>query len=169
MWGIAWSIDGLAAVACAAGQAPLATTLYASVTAINDRVGAGTYLHIQAVRERNLGRLRLGLDIDAFSAAWQTGQEMSLDEAVREALSVGHRMPSTVSATWDPALTRREHEVVNLVAHGLTNAGIARSLGISERTVAVHVHHTLRKLGLESRRQIADWAGAQQTTGHSAS
>jgi DNA-binding NarL/FixJ family response regulator len=45
-------------------------------------------------------------------------------------------------------LTRREHEVLELVAEGLTNAGIARRLYLSERTVEAHVRHVLIKLGI---------------------
>jgi DNA-binding NarL/FixJ family response regulator len=45
-------------------------------------------------------------------------------------------------------LTEREREVLELVAEGLTNAGIARRLYLSERTVEAHVRHVLVKLGI---------------------
>ena len=48
-------------------------------------------------------------------------------------------------------LTPRELEVLQLVSEGLSNKGIARSLGISEHTVKFHVNAILGKLGAQSR------------------
>lgn len=48
-------------------------------------------------------------------------------------------------------LSRREHEVVLLVAADLTDREIARALGIGERTVRAHVGRIIRKLGVASR------------------
>lgn len=45
-------------------------------------------------------------------------------------------------------LTEREREVLEQVAEGLSNAGIARRLHLSERTVEAHVRHVLMKLGI---------------------
>ena len=45
-------------------------------------------------------------------------------------------------------LTPREREVLELMAEGLTNTGIAKRLFLSERTVEAHVRHVLLKLGV---------------------
>jgi DNA-binding NarL/FixJ family response regulator len=45
-------------------------------------------------------------------------------------------------------LTEREREVLELMAEGLTNAGIAKRVYLSERTVEAHVRHVLIKLDL---------------------
>jgi DNA-binding NarL/FixJ family response regulator len=45
-------------------------------------------------------------------------------------------------------LTPREREVLELMAQGLTNVGIAKRLFLSERTVEAHVRHVLLKLGV---------------------
>jgi DNA-binding CsgD family transcriptional regulator len=55
------------------------------------------------------------------------------------------------------ALSRREHEVAQLLARGLSNREIAGRLYLSERTIDNHVHHILDKLGFDSRVQVATW------------
>jgi DNA-binding NarL/FixJ family response regulator len=52
-------------------------------------------------------------------------------------------------------LTRREREVLNLVAKGLTNQEIADRLSITEGTVKNHVHNILGKLDVRSRHDAA--------------
>jgi pimeloyl-ACP methyl ester carboxylesterase/DNA-binding CsgD family transcriptional regulator len=55
-------------------------------------------------------------------------------------------------------LTARELQVADLIADGLTNAEIARTFGVSVRTVDTHVDHVRTKLGVRARTQIAVWA-----------
>lgn len=55
----------------------------------------------------------------------------------------------------DQILTRRELEVVERIALGLTNKQIARELDISPATVKVHVERLIGKLGVADRTQAA--------------
>jgi DNA-binding NarL/FixJ family response regulator len=59
------------------------------------------------------------------------------------------------------ALTTREHEVLRLIAEGLSNKDIAERLAIAEKTVKTHVSSILAKLGVASRTQAALWARDQ--------
>lgn len=60
----------------------------------------------------------------------------------------------------DPAdrLSARERQVLRLLAQGMANKQIGRALGISERTVKVHVGHVFRQLGVGDRTSAALWA-----------
>ena len=55
-------------------------------------------------------------------------------------------------------LTRREREVLDLIARGFSNKRIALELGIAEKTVKTHVGHVLAKLGVSDRTQAAVYA-----------
>lgn len=48
-------------------------------------------------------------------------------------------------------LTRREHEVLRLVATAATNAEIALALHLSEHTIKTHIYNLFRKLGVKNR------------------
>lgn len=64
----------------------------------------------------------------------------------------------------DSVLTRRESEILQLVAAGLSNKEIANELTITEGTVKNHVHNALEKLHLTNRVQAAAYAVRQGYT-----
>ena len=55
-------------------------------------------------------------------------------------------------------MTRRERQVIELIADGMTNKEIALRLHLSSYTVKSHVHNILEKLALRTRVQIANYA-----------
>lgn len=59
------------------------------------------------------------------------------------------------------SITEREHDVLELLAAGLPNKAIARSLGISEHTVKFHVGSLLSKLEAQSRTEAVTIAARQ--------
>jgi two-component system nitrate/nitrite response regulator NarL len=63
--------------------------------------------------------------------------------------------PSAIDAV---RMTRREREVVDLIAEGLSNKDIAGRLDITAHTVKSHVHNIMEKLMLHTRLQISAYA-----------
>ncbi|MSP43595.1 MAG: response regulator transcription factor [Alphaproteobacteria bacterium] len=72
---------------------------------------------------------------------------------------------SLAAAARIPNLTRRQKEVFQLLSEGNSNASIAKILGISEHTIAIHVSAILKTLELENRTQAALVASSQPEPG----
>lgn len=75
-----------------------------------------------------------------------------LDPRVARAL-----LPAATASPLDD-LSARERQVLELVSQGLANKQIGRALGISERTVKVHLGHVFRRIGVTDRTSAALWA-----------
>jgi DNA-binding NarL/FixJ family response regulator len=83
------------------------------------------------------------------------------DESRRRAAAGRQHAGHERGAAYSTALTTRQREVAGLIARGLTNKQIARSLIITEKTVGTHVEDIFNKLGFQSRAQVAAWVGMQ--------
>jgi NarL family two-component system response regulator LiaR len=83
--------------------------------------------------------------------------ESSLHPLIAKKVLGELRSPPEDQGTYE-TLTKRELEVLNLVAHGLENREIAEQLVVSEATVRTHVSNILGKLHLASRTQAALYA-----------
>jgi DNA-binding NarL/FixJ family response regulator len=89
---------------------------------------------------------------DAFAAKTASGEEIV---AVIKAPPAPAGEERHVNGNDLPELTPRELEILELVARGYTNAGIAERLWVSEWTVKFHLANTFRKLGVSNRTQAA--------------
>ncbi|MER7395694.1 LuxR C-terminal-related transcriptional regulator [Streptomyces sp. NPDC000151] len=101
-----------------------------------------------------------------FERLRRYGAELSMREAVDFA-EADEDTPCTMTPAADArragdGLTRREHEVAELVGQGLSNREIAERLVISKRTADAHVEHILGKLGCSSRTEIAPTLAERQ-------
>lgn len=115
---------------------------------------------IAAAGERELGVERL---VDAYRTFRKLGAKPFWTQAAAELETLGEpvdrRLGRRAAREVDgPALTRRELEVLRLVAVGRTNREIARGLFLSPRTIDMHVRHVLAKLDCRSRTEATSKA-----------
>jgi ATP/maltotriose-dependent transcriptional regulator MalT len=97
----------------------------------------------------------------AFEHEEQHGRTSPLAKPIpSQALDLPAKLPAASSAPLEP-LTRREQEVLRLLAEGASNQEIATTLVIQLSTVKKHVSNLLGKLGAESRTQAIAQARAR--------
>ena len=107
---------------------------------------------------------RSALGDRVFDAAFAAGVELDRADAI--ALALGRKevpTPAALAVESAVRLTRREDQVAELVAEGLSNRAIAERLVLSQRTVEGHVENILSKLGFHSRSQVAAWVGERRS------
>ncbi|MFB7717619.1 LuxR C-terminal-related transcriptional regulator [Nocardia sp. NPDC056100] len=162
--GLAWTVSANGDYARAARLLGAAESLQRSTIRLAHTITV-------AVGDKERLKVRDALGEDAFRAAFGSGANMPLPEAIDYALGrtvvsaqpepaapkrAPRKTPAAVSET--NVLTRREKDVARLVAAGHSNKRIAADLVISIRTAETHVEHILTKLGFTSRTQVAAWA-----------
>jgi predicted ATPase/DNA-binding CsgD family transcriptional regulator len=104
-----------------------------------------------------------------FEKAFAEGAAYSFEQCLALALGdeaepdTGHEPAPTKARRTPPGgLTRRQWEIAELLAEGLSNREMAARLVISQRTVETHVEHILSKLGFGSRTQVGSWVAEQR-------
>jgi len=115
------------------------------------RAGASGFLLKDAPTKEVVAAVRAVAAGDAVLSAAVTRQLLN---------QVARRLPAAVSRHPHEldTLTAREHEVLRMLAAGLSNAEIAAALVVSEATVKSHVSRLLNKLGLRDRVQAVIYA-----------
>ena len=150
------AIEGLARLGAATGQGQPATRLLGAASAFRDEIAmpmspteVGDFAPI-------LDGLRDAIGAEQFAIAWADGRALPREAAVAEAKAFRPEpmIPASPSAGTRPAeldLTRRELEILRLLAAGASNREIADRLYITPATTARHVANILAKLGVDSR------------------
>ncbi len=143
------------------GDVAAAVSLAEKAVAVDERVGGrvSRVVSLLLLSEALLRRAATGDLARAKGAAGDAAAEarrLDMPGRLAEASDLVARARSQESAT-DP-LTAREHEVVDLVAQGLTNREIAERLYLSGRTVETHVRNVLAKLDMTTRTQLTAWS-----------
>jgi len=159
--GVAFVLDVLAWTSIARGKSEYGLVVLGAVSRVWQSFGAQLFGsdHMIARRQHFTDMAQRSLGDKAAQAALARGAAMPLEEVLDYALgerASGQAKERRASGGL-PELTRREREVAELVAEGLSNKEIAASLVISLRTAEAHVEHILSKLGFNSRAQITIW------------
>lgn len=93
---------------------------------------------------------------DGLKQVVQGGRFLSstIDQTLLEMVEPNSGAPADLGAE----LTQREREVLQLIASGLSSKLIASELGITEKTVAYHRHHLMKKLHVYSVAELTKFA-----------
>lgn len=169
--GLAQCLEGLAWIATDEKPDRRAAQLLGAAHMVWQSIGTSLsgLGHLAGFHNRCEAELRRSLGDEAFTAAFTSGSELSLNHAIAYALeeeSARGTEQSPKAAAAASTLTRREKEIAELVARGLSNRQIAETLVIAQRTAEGHVENILRKLGFTSRSQIANLWSSKQQSGH---
>ena len=114
-------------------------------------------------------RQHIDAALDAGAAAYviKTADPQDFASAIRQSFqhsiyfagaSIGPMAPTPVPVDDTPGLTRRETEILKLVAEGHTNAQLAKMLWVTEQTVKFHLSNVYRKLDVANRTEASRWA-----------
>lgn len=139
------TLDGVAATL--AIRAELPETEVVALTSVMEHEGVG-----RAIKAGAIGYLLKNTEADELVRAIRAAAagQVRLSPAAATRLAEEVRGQTSVEK-----LTDRETSVLRLVARGLANKEIGRTLGIGDETVKTHVSSVLSKLGVQSRTQAA--------------
>ena len=174
---VAEAVDGESAVAMARQHRPDVILMDIRMPVV-DGLTATRELSSQGVESRVLILTTFDLDEYVFEALRAGASGFLLKDATPEQLTSAIRVLAEGNALLDPAVTRRviktfarsapsaprrtdhvnrltdrEMQVLHLIAHGLSNAEIARELTVSDATAKTHVSNVLAELSLRDRVQ----------------
>jgi DNA-binding CsgD family transcriptional regulator len=151
-WYITWCVVGAGGLAAMRGDPRQGAELLAAGIAERQRFNMLLRPHVQATLDQIVEALRVKLGRDAFKAAWDADSALSIEAATAIAFAVFDAIePLEDRAATRYGLTRRERDVLRLMADGQADKAIADALFISRATASKHVASVIAKLAVESR------------------
>jgi non-specific serine/threonine protein kinase len=159
VFGLAASLESLAWVATSRGEHRRAAQLLGVSDALFARLGTTVVPGLLPNHELATAEARSSLGSERFNRLRHAGARMDMEHVLT--LARGEDDEADGATPTPESLTPRELEVAELVSRGATNTQISFELMIALETVKTHVRSILRKLGFESRVQIAGWYSAR--------
>jgi DNA-binding CsgD family transcriptional regulator/tetratricopeptide (TPR) repeat protein len=128
------------------------------------RAAGSAWRELEAPYETARVRVLIGLACGALGDAETSAMEFDDARKIFEQLGAKPEIQRLDALSRRPSgptpggLSTREVQVLRLVASGKTNRAIAKELGLSEKTIARHVHNCLTKIGVSSRAAATAYA-----------
>jgi non-specific serine/threonine protein kinase len=168
--GIGSAVEFLAWCAMTDGDVERAARLFGAVTVFLKPLGLeidSFILQAEWNDRRNhdtvVQQVKHALGEHAYLRAHRSGTRLTQDEAIALALGADTEpQPVATGPGKASPLTRREEQIAEMLAQGLSNKDIADRLVIAQRTAETHVANILNKLGCTSRSQVAVWVTRQR-------
>jgi predicted ATPase/DNA-binding CsgD family transcriptional regulator len=161
-WGLLVSTGSVALIHAARGDWRQVAFALGVADGLGERIGGRLFPAMQAAIDAVAVTMAAELGPSAASPR-EAGRAVGRSDRIAAALGLAPE-PGSSCAQQELQLTRREREVTELIAGGLTNRQIAERLFIAQRTVDTHVGHILAKLGCSNRSQAAALIGGRRPT-----
>jgi DNA-binding CsgD family transcriptional regulator len=166
--GTAFSLEALAWGVGALGQHKRAAHILGTAEALWDSTGgsmAAVFPELVGEHDSCVAAARAALGDQPYEIAFRRGRQLVPAQALGKA-ELPRRSTKSGGASYGGAasLTSREQEIAILLAQGLSNKAIAKTLVIAQRTAETHVANIMAKLGLTSRSQVAAWLAEHRRT-----
>jgi non-specific serine/threonine protein kinase len=156
-WGVLISTGSAAQAYAALGDWAQAAFALGVADSLSERIGGRPFPGVQAAVDAVAAKTEAELGAAAMRRR-EAGRKAGRGDQVAAALGLTAKVPGPCLPQ-DLPLTRRENEITQLIAEGLTNRQISARLFIAQRTVDTHVGRILTKLGCNNRSQVAALTG----------
>jgi len=161
-WGIVRTLDYLAAIAVARKQAEPALRLLASAATLRNRTGIMRSPNDRAYLDSVDAELVTMYGEAAFQSAWAQARTLPPDDVIRDVLEAEPFAAPPPAPNYPDHLTKREVEVLRLIATGHSNRQIADILFLSPRTIERHIANVYLKIDVHTKAEATAYAQRQQ-------
>jgi DNA-binding CsgD family transcriptional regulator len=152
---LADALSGLAYVATEFKQFQCALRLFGRANSLREPLGVSLDEYQRDAHERRFAVAWAGVDSLDADEAMREGVELPIERLIADASII---VAASEGGAVPVGFTKREWDVLRLIAEGRSDREIADRLSISARTVGGHVTNLLGKLGVDSRTAAAAFA-----------